>query len=123
MRLDSQTSPTPLARQTAPGSRLEIETRQRDPEVSVLALRGEVDIESAETLDSALGEIENSQTPACVVLDLTALEFIDSMGISVLVKAHRRAESSERRLVLNNPQPQIKRVFDISGITSRFTIT
>ena len=52
--------------------------------------RGEVDLDSVHTLDAALREAESSEATE-IVLDLSALEFIDSEGLRTVVEASRRA--------------------------------
>jgi anti-sigma B factor antagonist len=76
---------------------------------------GEVDSASAPTLrrelDSAL-----DATPAELVVDLDAVTFLDSAGLSVLATAHRRAVGQQTRLrVLASGRPVI-RPMQITGL-------
>jgi len=61
-----------------------------------------------EKVDSVL-----SQNPDVVIFDLEFTEYINSMGIRVLVKAKKAMKQSGGKIVFINLQPQIKKVFDI----------
>jgi anti-anti-sigma factor len=95
--------------------------RVEQPGTVVLSLSGELDLESAPALASVLREPENTDA-ARIVLDLSALEFIDSTGISVLVQSRLQAGEAGRHFVLTNLPSNVDRLFSITGITSQFTI-
>jgi anti-anti-sigma factor len=54
-----------------------------------VAVTGELDLSNARTLQSLLDEFDRDGAEV-VVLDLEALEFIDSTGLALLVNSHRR---------------------------------
>ncbi|GAA2889989.1 STAS domain-containing protein [Nonomuraea rubra] len=58
-------------------------------------------------LDSGEGDL---------ILDLSKLEMIDATGLGVLVGAHRRALSVERRLVLRGVPPRIMRILAVTRL-------
>jgi anti-anti-sigma factor len=86
----------------------------------VLALSGELDVVSAPGLEPRLSEAL-SEPGADVTLDLSDLEFLDSAGISVLIKAKQDAESNGRTLVLARPTEQVHRVFALVGLADWLT--
>ena len=61
----------------------------------MLELSGELDVVSAPELERHLNEAL-SEPHARIMLDLNGLEFVDSAGVSVLIKAKQEAESSGR---------------------------
>jgi anti-anti-sigma factor len=81
----------------------------------VLTLFGELDVVSAPELERMLSEVLE-QPHARVMLDLNGLRFVDSAGVSVLIKAKQRAESNGRTLVLRRPTEQLERVFSLVGL-------
>jgi anti-anti-sigma factor len=101
--------------------RLRITQGQGTAGTTVLVLSGELDIESAQTLADLLRTPPVSQSRR-VVLDLSGLEFIDSTGISVLVKARLQAGQEHRAFVLTKLPARVERILNICGIGSRFTI-
>jgi anti-sigma B factor antagonist len=64
-----------------------------------VAVEGELAGSSAYTLDSELRRVEATR-PARLLLDLSALAFIDSAGLARLLAAHRRAQREGRRLIV-----------------------
>jgi len=89
--------------------------RKDDAGGVVLALSGELDVVSAPELAQVLDEV--LATPCVrVMLDLNGLSFVDSAGVSVLIKAKQAAEGSGRGLVLRRPTEQLQRVFALVGL-------
>jgi anti-anti-sigma factor len=81
----------------------------------VLALFGELDVISAPDLEHILDEVLG-QPHARVMLDLNGLRFVDSAGVSVLIRAKQRADTEGRTLVLRRPTEQLERVFALVGL-------
>lgn len=81
----------------------------------MLALHGELDAltapELARTLDDVL-----AQPYTRVMLDLNELRFVDSAGVSVLIKAKQAAATNGQVLVLRRPTEQLERVFALVGL-------
>jgi anti-sigma B factor antagonist len=86
----------------------------------VLALSGELDVVSAPALERRLREAL-SEPGARVTLDLNDLEFVDSAGVSVLIKAKQDADSNGRTLVLARATEQVHRVFALVGLADWLT--
>jgi anti-anti-sigma factor len=89
--------------------------RSDDAEGVVLTLAGELDVTTADLLERHLSEVMKS-SPDRVLLDLHELQFVDSAGVSVLIKAKEQAEASGRRLVLRRPTAQVYNVFSVVGL-------
>lgn len=83
-------------------------------EVHLVALRGELDMATAEGLADWLTCIVGST----VVVDLTELTFMDSSGISALVMARNRMADEGNGLILTRPQPIVRRALEVTGLTS-----
>jgi anti-sigma B factor antagonist len=101
-------------------ARLTIASRIRAEEVT-LTVRGELDLASAPALEDALRNAESAR-PARIVLDLAALEFIDSTGIHLLIHAQQRSEAERRRLVLTHVPAHATRLFRLTGISALLTV-
>jgi anti-anti-sigma factor len=54
--------------------------------------------------------------PKVVVADMTATTFCDSMGVRVLVLAHRHAAARGTELRLLMPCPRVLRVMEVLGV-------
>jgi anti-sigma B factor antagonist len=91
---------------------------EEEADRTVCRLQGELDSINAPRLRAVLGERVESD----VVVDLSALEFIDSSGLGVLVGALRRFQASGHQLSLRGPTSSIQRVFAITGLDQAFAI-
>ncbi len=81
----------------------------------MLALFGELDVVTAPQLKQVLDEVLG-QPYARVMLDLNGLDFVDSAGVSVLIRAKQRADSEGQTVVLRRPTEQLERVFAVVGL-------
>lgn len=79
-----------------------------------LKLAGELDIETAKTLRSALSNAQAEH--ASVVVDTTAVTFMDSTGLATLIAARQRM--GDRFTLV--PGPPTQRLLQISGTLALF---
>ncbi|MDP9301583.1 MAG: STAS domain-containing protein [Actinomycetota bacterium] len=87
---------------------------------SVLRLRGELDLMGVDPLERALAAAQVTGSRK-VVIDLRGLTFIDSSGLSVLLRAHSSGRNGAPRLELIPGNPTIHRVFQIASLTEKLT--
>jgi anti-anti-sigma factor len=85
----------------------------------VLSLSGELDLSGVDRLRRELEQAEASDARS-IVVDLSALEFLDSSGLNELLAAQQRASTDGDRLALQRGPAPIQRVFEISGVLDRF---
>jgi anti-sigma B factor antagonist len=88
---------------------------------AVIVISGELDLASSPVLEEELDRAFHSETEL-VILDLRQLEFMDSTGLSVLVRAHQAAEATGRRLCLVKGPPQVQRLLSLTGVAERLTV-
>ncbi|HEY1523725.1 MAG TPA: STAS domain-containing protein [Solirubrobacteraceae bacterium] len=101
-------------------SNFEVELRDGD-QVAVIGVSGELDLASSPGLEQELDRYMSSGT-GLVIVDLRRLEFMDSTGLSVLVRAHQRAvEAGQRFAVVRGPQ-QVQRLLTLTGVADRLTL-
>lgn len=101
-------------------SNFAVETRSAG-RTAVLSLSGELDLVSSPRLEEALEVLDDPDTEF-VVLDLRRLEFMDSTGLHLFVKAQQMAEESGRRLALVRGGEQVQRLLTLTGMTELLTI-
>lgn len=96
-------------------------TASRTNGTAVIAVRGDVDLYTAprlwETIDAAI-----ATTPHQLVIDLTNVSFLDSSGLSVLVKAHKRLRPVDGSVVVRGAAEQVYMALEISKLTSVLTV-
>lgn len=101
-------------------SNFNVEARDGESTV-VIEVTGELDLASSPGLQHELEEGAASRA-RLVIVDLRSLEFMDSTGLSVLVRAHQRATQSGQRFgVVRGPQ-QVQRLLSLTGVADRLTI-
>lgn len=79
---------------------------------AVLAVRGEVDATSAAELETAMVRLLDSATP--IVIDLSAVPFIDSSGLNAVVRVLRSRKGAV--VALAGATPAIARMIEIRGL-------
>jgi anti-sigma B factor antagonist len=82
---------------------------------AVVSASGEIDIINAEGFRDALLSALNAGA-AHLVVDLTSVTFLDSAGVTALVRAARRATSTEASLRLAVSATSVLRVLNLVGI-------
>jgi anti-sigma B factor antagonist len=82
----------------------------------LLSVTGELDMSASPRLEIALAENLVPGTP--LVLDLSGVEFLDSLGLRVLLAANTRAAAQGSALLIV-PSGQVTRVFSLVGIDER----
>jgi anti-anti-sigma factor len=83
---------------------------------TVLRLHGEVDCLSSPYLRGVL-DASIDAGHCDVVLDLTALEFMDAAGLRVIANAADRLELMGGTLAIRSPSELVRRMLEISGMT------
>jgi anti-anti-sigma factor len=92
-----------------------IEQRPRADGATVVSVFGEVDLSTADQLEAALQGLAAERRTA--VLDLSRVEFMDSSGIGVLVRATRDAERDGWSFLLAAELSEpVSRLFTVSGM-------
>ena len=69
---------------------MQVSVAHHPPNTAVLVLRGSLDIDTAPSLKANLNRLVDRPSPR-VVVDVSGLDFCDSMGVGVLVTASGRA--------------------------------
>ena len=82
---------------------------------AVLAVSGELDIVTSDTLRKAVDAAIGSGA-AEVWVDLTHLQILDSTGLRVLLSAHRRLRELSKSLAVICPPGAVRSVFEGSGL-------
>ncbi|MDQ6605971.1 MAG: STAS domain-containing protein [Actinomycetota bacterium] len=98
--------------------RVELRTEDR---ASVLAVSGELDLACTPELENHLAQVFQSGAKL-VIVDLRELEFIDSTGLSVLVKADQQAQEAGCEFGIVNGGTQVRRLLSLTGVTERLRV-
>jgi anti-sigma B factor antagonist len=86
-----------------------------------VVLAEDIDISNAVQLQAGLIEHLNEFGPE-LVLDLSEVRFIDSTGLGVLVSVLKRAREQGGHVTLLNPNREIDRLLQITGLDRVFRV-
>ncbi|MDX6522153.1 MAG: hypothetical protein QOJ31_1364 [Gaiellales bacterium] len=93
---------------------LRFERHQLEESVTVLEVRGELDIGSADALRTALDAAESMGD--IIRLDAAAVQFLDSTALGVMLASAQRLAARGGRLELMNASPAVRRILDMTLI-------
>jgi anti-sigma B factor antagonist len=106
--------PQPSAAQIKDLGLLTLRSR-REGDAHVLTLSGELDLQTAPEVEKELRTVEAGDADA-ILIDLSAVEFVDSTGIRLLIQAEQRSRWEPGRIVFRRPPAKVMRVLTIAGI-------
>lgn len=87
----------------------------------VVQLCGELDLVSIPSLEECLG-VAVGEVPRRLVLDLSALVFIDAAGVAALFRAQRLADAAGVTMVLDSPIEEVHKVLDLTDLEREFEL-
>jgi anti-anti-sigma factor len=86
----------------------------------VLTLHGELDLASVEIVGARLDELRAAGEP--VLLDLDALDFMDSSGLRLVLNAAEASDAAGWPFSLTPGPEQVQRLFESTCVTARLPI-
>lgn len=88
-----------------------------------VALYGDIDFANSPIVKDALRAAVAEAGPPGIRVDLSAVTFLDSSGIAVLVIAHRLAAAAAAAFVVEHASPAVYEHLRLTGLTELFGIT
>ena len=89
---------------------------------AVLAVRGEIDLETSPQLWSGIQEHMPGSGPGGLWVDLSDVDYIDSSGIAVLVQGHKHASRSRKVFGLQSPSRTVRNLIELAQLHKLFRI-
>jgi anti-anti-sigma factor len=91
---------------------LNIKLQQIDKSKFRIILSGQINSETWEKLDKEVNSLLAKKITA-LIFDMADVDFISSAGVGAIIKAKMSLLRNYGDLAILNPQPQIRKVFDI----------
>jgi anti-sigma B factor antagonist len=88
----------------------------------VVTLRGEIDAYTAPSLRLDLRRLVDDEGATLVVVDLSAVTFLDSSALGALVGTLRRLRERGGRLRIVSPHSPAARIFEVTGLDAAFDL-
>jgi len=82
---------------------------------TLVALAGEADVTGSETLHALL-EAETSKRPGLLVIEMSALRYMDSAALQAILRAHLALDKHGGRLALVSPHDTVARVLHMTEV-------
>jgi anti-sigma B factor antagonist len=98
---------------------LALHTTRTDDRATVSA-RGSIDLHSSDELREQLAQLVDSGLRE-IVVDLTAVDFCDSSGLNVLVRAYKHARAQDATFTVTGAYGRVENVLRTTGL-DRFLI-
>ena len=86
----------------------------------VLRVGGELDVATAPLLEDSAAALPGQ--PAAVVLDLTELSFLDSSGLTGIIRVHRRLAAHGGHVIVRGARPFVREILRVSGLDRVLTV-
>ena len=96
-------------------------TEERKDHTMLLEITGRIDNNTAPTLDEEISKWLSSPVIWKIELDFSKVEYISSACVRVLLSAQKKKKESHE-LIIKNPSPFCRQVFDITGADIFLTI-
>jgi anti-anti-sigma factor len=88
---------------------------------NVLPLKGEIDLHVSPSITASLNEMIDKK-PGRLVVDLSAVTYIDSAGLAALIQAMQKVEGYGGKFRLAGLQETVRSIFEISRLDQVFQI-
>lgn len=91
-----------------------------DSQTLIVKIQGELDHHTAEEVrDQMDAELDNNRIKN-ILFDFSELRFMDSSGIGVLMGRYKKISQRNGQAGVYNINPQVRRIFEISGLLRIF---
>ena len=100
---------------------LALNTHQVQPGVLCIAIGGEIDMSTTDQLSDALTTAILTQHVTTVQVDLSAVTFLDSVGIGTLIQGMNLAAEHQREYHVINARGRVQRVLQLTGMLDVLT--
>ncbi len=100
---------------------MELRAEESTRKVPVLHVSGDVDLSTADGLQTAAEEILH-RCAGLMIIDLSGVTFLDSSGLRALDEVQRKAVDLDASVALVCPERRLVKLLEITGLDQRFAI-
>jgi anti-anti-sigma factor len=91
-------------------------TIERSGDTITVTPEGDIGVETTAPMREVLRQVVESHDGDRIDVDMSAVTFLDSTGLGMLVAAHRAAANKGIELRLSEPGPMIRMVLEIANL-------
>jgi len=100
---------------------IKVNTRALENKAYAVEVQGEIDVYTSPRVKETINELIDAGNYNMVV-NLEGVRYIDSTGLGVLIGALKKVREKSGKIVLICTNPQIKKIFNITGLIKIFDI-
>lgn len=89
---------------------------------STVELDGEIDAATVGAMKERIGDAIGANPGGRVTIDMSKVTFLDSTGLGALVSALRYARDGGGDITITNVAPNVRKVFEITGLATVFEL-
>ncbi|MFI5891534.1 STAS domain-containing protein [Actinoplanes sp. NPDC051513] len=97
-----------------------VTTRRHADGAIVIEVRGSLDAATVDSVRETLLGTLARERPVVLIVDLTFVVFMDSMGVGMLVSGYNVARKTGTRFVLRNPSEFVHHQLRVTGLAEMF---
>ena len=88
-----------------------------------IKLRGEIDHHSAVAVRSAIDDMIRSRRPCELVIDMSAVDFMDSSGLGLIMGRYNTMKQIGGSVTVADPNPATEKIMNLAGLERIIKIT
>ena len=81
-----------------------------------IKLRGEIDHHSAAAVRTAIDEMIRSKRPAELIIDMSAVDFMDSSGLGLIMGRYNTMKEIGGSVTVADPTPATEKIMNLAGM-------
>jgi anti-anti-sigma factor len=112
---------SPTSSPVAAFAQLHIDTTYPSPTTARVRVVGEVDLATSSVLRGRLLAALTAERLAVLDIDLGGVTFLDCTGINALVAVRNAAVHTGSQIRVNDPQPIVRQILDLTGLLGVLT--
>lgn len=101
---------------------IKISTKPLRGKFHLVDIQGEIDVYTSPKVKEVINDLIEKEN-YFLVINLEQVRYIDSTGLGVLIGALKKVREKEGNISLICTNPQIKKIFNITGLIKIFNIT
>jgi anti-sigma B factor antagonist len=100
---------------------IKVNVKAADDKAFVIEVQGEIDVYTSPRVKESINDLIEKGNYN-LVINLEGVRYIDSTGLGVLIGALKKVREHNGRIILICNNPQIKKIFNITGLVKIFEI-
>jgi len=91
-------------------------------EITIVSLEGFIDAFSSQKFEESFGQLMEKNNYKLIV-DLSKVDYMSSVGAGIFIAVHCVAAENKGTIVLVNPKPKVRGIFEMLGMSKMLSFT